>query len=520
MKKRVSLFIAIVLVALAIAPIVNVLSAGSHLRVPRAGQEPLRWWDRAFLYNLDFASSWLSRALYPLGVSTDPNQVIIGRGGWLYLGDKYASTRSVARRGQTADDVALAQRIGVAARAWESWLRRKGVRLYCVMVGPNKGTIYPEQLPHWASPARPSATDALIDGVGHDLYVDLRQVLTGSKKLYPQALYYQTDTHWNSLGAALAFRAFAEHVNKLDPGLRWPPGQGAQVLRVARRAGGDLALFLRLLDELPDSNPVVQPFIEGPVKVAQQAFAPGGAATPGGSQAGAAAVAVRVTSDRALNAKRVLWLQDSFGLALAPFMAATFTETVQLHWSHALADGGRRFVELVESWQPDYVFVTVVERDARSELFAGLPPSISDPSGFATRRGSSLKAVHDLVAGSVYGEWRIKGNDPFLDYSLSAPISVREAPLLAFDLMCEKPTAPVALQVFLLKAGDPYFTESNSTRLSTKPGTIVIDLTSIPVWMSGDEIARVRIDINSPQTCSAFKMSEVELGAHTVSGDD
>ena len=26
---------------------------------------------------------------YPLGISTDPKQVIIGRDGWLYLGDEY-----------------------------------------------------------------------------------------------------------------------------------------------------------------------------------------------------------------------------------------------------------------------------------------------------------------------------------------------------------------------------------------------------------------------------------------------
>lgn len=83
---------------------------------------------------------------------------------------------------------------------------------------------------------------------------------------------------------------------------------------------------------------------------------------------------MRVTSVQALNMKKVLWLRDSFGEALNPFMAVTFQETIQLHWIDALSNGGRLLVDLVERWQPDYVFVTVVERDALSASFSTLPP--------------------------------------------------------------------------------------------------------------------------------------------------
>ena len=75
-----------------------------------------------------------------------------------------------------------------------------------------------------------------------------------------------------------------------------------------------------------------------------------------------------VKSSGALNNKKVLWLRDSFGNSLSPLMAATFSDVMQLHWSEALKPGGS-FARLVQDWQPDYVFVTVVERNARAAVF-------------------------------------------------------------------------------------------------------------------------------------------------------
>jgi hypothetical protein len=81
-----------------------------------------------------------------------------------------------------------------------------------------------------------------------------------------------------------------------------------------------------------------------------------------------------VKSEQALNQKRVLWLRDSFGTAMAPFMAVTFSETLQLHYDAANPE---LFARLVNSFKPDYVFITVVERGARRKRFGSLPPLIS-----------------------------------------------------------------------------------------------------------------------------------------------
>jgi hypothetical protein len=52
-------------------------------------------------------------------------------------------------------------------------------------------------------------------------------------------------------------------------------------------------------------------------------------------------------------------------------MAATFSETLQLHYDRV---DPLRFAQLVDTYKPEYVFVTVVERGARGKWFENFPP--------------------------------------------------------------------------------------------------------------------------------------------------
>lgn len=364
MRKRVFIFLWAVVCGLLVVPLVNMVL---H---PNLGGE--KWRTKAFLYNLDFAAQWPNFVLYQLGISTHPKQVVIGRNGWLYLGDDYAQSRTVARNGQTAADLTIGKKIVEASQAWDAWLASKGVRVFRIMVGPNKASIYPEHLPNWAMPATPSATDALFADTENERFIDLRPHMLASKTQYPQALYYKTDTHWNALGAGLAFNAFAQSVGYSAPELRWP---SFEMSSMSPRGGGDLAKFLRIKQGLLDSEPSIK--IIGSthtIETTQYDFDSTQIIQKGGNpQIGAKNSPILVISEGALNAKKVLWLRDSFGNSLSPLMAATFSKTVQLHWLEALKSRGR-FAELVEKWKPDYVFITVVERDSRSELFTLPPP--------------------------------------------------------------------------------------------------------------------------------------------------
>jgi len=212
MKRKVLIFVCVALLALAVVPAINL-----KLGTEKKGYER---WSKFVLYNLDFALPYRSRFFYSLGISTDPKQVIIGKNDWLYLGDQYEKTITTMRRGAIAEDVEAAKKIGFATKSWEQWLKLKGVRLFQVMLGPNKSTIYPEFLPDWAHPAADSVTNTLLTNVSQGLYVDTSSALRTAKSEFSEPLYYQTDTHWNSLGAWVAFRALGKSVAHTQTELR------------------------------------------------------------------------------------------------------------------------------------------------------------------------------------------------------------------------------------------------------------------------------------------------------------
>lgn len=305
-----------------------------------------------------------------VGISIHPGQVIVGLNGWLHLGDDYGQTLSDDRRPPDREDEALAAKIKLAADAWRRTLRIYGVREYLVMVGPNKGAVYSETMPKWARATKESSIDALLANPGPD-YLDLRPALLSTKSNTPAALYYSTDTHWNMLGAAAAFRAFSDRVGRDQAFVKWPGHEAYRVSGMAMRQGGDLARFLYLDHDVTDPDPKLG--VENwPTTVVQRDWRTGKTLSTGSNlQIQTPSVPVLVESSGALNHVRVLWLRDSFGVALSPFMAATFSDVLQIHWRDGFADGA--LLKLVERFKPDYVFVTVVQRDARSQPFATPP---------------------------------------------------------------------------------------------------------------------------------------------------
>lgn len=369
MKKRVFTFLSILLLGLLILPLINI---AIHPDAPKG-----TWRHKKNLYNADVILQWPNYLLFHLGISTQPEQAVIGRNGWLFLGDKYARSMTVTRTPGSATDFALGQKMGAASQSWETWLKSQGVQVFRVMVGPNKESIYPEYLPEWVNPAAPSMTDKVLAGTGTRQFIDLRPALLAAKNKHAEALYYPTDTHWNTLGAGEAFLAFSRNVAPALPDVRWPQEEDIRVINTTPRAGGDLAAFLRIQRQVTDPDPSTAVAAQ-PIEVTQYDFDSGKLIQEGGNPLIASQQKpLLVNSKGALNQRKVLWLRDSFGTAMSPLMAATFSQTVQLHWDEALAPGGR-FLDLIEMWKPDYVFITVVERDSRSPLFT--PPIAPSPT--------------------------------------------------------------------------------------------------------------------------------------------
>jgi len=501
------IYLSAVFLALLVVPVVNILSAPNR--------DAIKWQEQSFLYNMDFVSRQTSRVLYPFGISSNPKQVIIGHDGWLFLGDQYEQTLSVDRRPPTAAEMELGKQIGAAASAWDAYLSAKGVKLFRVMIGPNKGTIYPEHMPEWARPSSPNATDALLAGTGEILYVDLRAPLLEAKSIQSSDLYYKTDTHWNNLGAGIAFRAFAQQVGAAAPDLRWPSNAAYNFNYSISRVGGDLANFLRLSTYLPDSESIIHA-ADLSVETTQSDFDTKKIMHRGGNPAVfALPKPLLVQTVGALNNKRVLWLRDSFGTAISPLMAATFSDVLQVNWGEAIKPGGR-LVQLVRDWKPDYVFFTVVERSSRNEVFANFPPLLVLPNSGDFKPVTTTTPVwtNHLADGRSSNERVVTGNNPFVVFALSVALAPTDARYLSIDLTCNDGTTVVPLQLFWLEDGRPSFDEEHSARISLPTGRNLIDLNTLHKWKSAKAIKQLRMDIDSQNVCSRFKLGNPSLGLH------
>ena len=124
MKKRALIFVCVAFLALAIVPAINLKLGNVQNKLSEI------WANRYSLYKLDFTLPYVGRFFYPFGISIQPNQVLIGKNDWLFLGDKYATAITVKRRRATAEDMETAKKIAAATKSWEQWLKLHGVRLY------------------------------------------------------------------------------------------------------------------------------------------------------------------------------------------------------------------------------------------------------------------------------------------------------------------------------------------------------------------------------------------------------
>ncbi|WP_053119010.1 hypothetical protein [Pseudomonas sp. P1.31] len=508
MKRNVMVFIFLVLAVLIAIPAKNIITAPHN--------QDFNWRDKAFLYNMDFASRWAATVLYPLGISTDPQQVIIGRNGWLFLGDMYVNTLSDDRTPATDADRLTAKNIEAATVAWNAYLSDHGVKIYRVIIGPNKGTLYPENMPKWAAPVTPNPTDALLEADSGRFYVDLRPALREAKQTARGDLYFKTDTHWNAIGGGLAFKEFARHVAQEVPELQWPSDSLYDVTKTTSRKGGDLSSFLRMSSHLDDVAPALRLF-DLPISITQVDFNTGRILSTGPNELiDYSMTPLLVKSSSALNNKKVLWLRDSFGGGMSQLMAATFSEVMQLHWSEALKPGGS-FAKLVDEWQPDYVFVTVVERSARTEVFTLPPPPsfVKKDSGFQANVTATPIVVNHLTPGASDTNYTISGDDAFIDFALSSPATAASAQYLNVDFSCSDGAPSVPVQIFWLAEGMNSYDEPHSARLQLRTGEYMLNLLTVPKWVEATSVRSVRIDIDPDASCHQFQMSNPVLGNRT-----
>lgn len=465
-----------------------------------------------------FSSEPLLRAasgvLYRLGISVSPRQVVVGRAGWLYLGDEQSGSLSTHRRAGQASDVRLGQSYGDGARQWATHLRGRGVQAFQILVAPDKASVYPEHLPRWAlPPPGRGATDTLLAHTDPGLFVDTRAALQRAVAAAPAPLFYRNDTHWNALGASHAFEALAQRLRADLPDVVWPAPDEHRLVRSNPRTVGDLADYLRLGPWLTDEDPVLAVSEALGARVHQRYGA--------SERLDAARVAdprvaltfpIQTRHDQALNPKRVLWITDSFGKAMDDLMHRTFAEVVTLHWRDVHRDGGL-LIRLLDEVRPEVVIVTVVERSLAIPAFANFllyPPG----PGPAESDGASLTAelveMSGVVRQGASGDgFQVTSGAASMTFSLPRPMVGADG--LSLRLVCEDGAAAMPVQLFWRGPKEPRFHRDHSVRwLHVGDRSGLAGLRGANGRPAG-EIQVLRLDLRGQGHCPQFRLLGLAL---------
>jgi len=376
MKRLVINFVFGAALLLSVVPVINLLTGGLK---DGDVSENRKKGILGRLYNVDSAEGLLQKSLVHFSISLNPSKALIGSGEWYFLGDGYNSTLSSHRSGATVYDELRARQVLDAYRSWDAWFRAHGVRCFRVMICPDKPTIYPEFLPRWALKTNDHSMPMdLLLREGSPVATSPREGLLKTKKTAKEDLYYRTDTHWNSRGAWVGYKSFFDGIQGSGfSDLRTLSGDQVSFVGVGERVG-DTIRTLRITDSSKEKNVGPRIKTDQPILVEQIDYDTGKVTGSGGNpEIGFSQRPLLVLSRNALNEKRVLWLRDSFGTALSPFMNATFGQVLQ---SHYIFIDQKELVRLVEKFHPEYVFITVVERDILLDWFTkSAPPNDKTP---------------------------------------------------------------------------------------------------------------------------------------------
>lgn len=173
-------------------------------------------------------------------------RVIIGRDKWLFLNGDGTIEQAT---GKVLREPAIAKFADRAAELHKRMLAKNA--RFLIAIPPNGSTINRFRLPAWAAD-KPAVSeyDLMMQALAarHVPAVDLRPPLLAANSVNP--VYRRTDTHWNRLGALIAYNAVVTALR--EPGWVIDPDRALRGFEPV--AGGDLARLLAVPDEVTDED--------------------------------------------------------------------------------------------------------------------------------------------------------------------------------------------------------------------------------------------------------------------------
>lgn len=290
------------------------------------------WFSKRFAYRgtvVDLFSS-LKEQIFKTG----NDQITVGEDGFLYFND---TLDSFLRENPLTEEELCA--IADALSGLDAYAKEHGARLLFVPA-PNKNTVYPEYMPArylMAQPDTLSDLDRLFAFLGEKTeveFLDLRPALAAAKET--QLLYHKRDSHWNGLGAHIAYETIMEHLALPMPDFTALPRTDITTHE------GDLDRLLYPGTVKYDDNTVYN--YDGQY-IYTSAFS--------------TEMDMTITTRSAGAAGKLLCFRDSFASAMLGDLAISFS---QMQMERAIPYR----LDLLETLDADVVIIEIAERNLRS----------------------------------------------------------------------------------------------------------------------------------------------------------
>ena len=323
-----------------------------------------------FREDLARAKSYLDYRLF--AVSPNKDQVILGRSGYLFLGDKVNESFSQHSGRRRVDEDQIRSFIKNEKKK-QGWMVGQGLP-YVMVIAPDKASIYPEYLPAYVkSPNQHMTADLLVpeaQEAGLNV-LDLRSDLIQAKKKYGDLLYAKTGTHWTQLGAYLAYLRIMEELEKHLGPLKKLESHGYKV----RSANiGELARMIKI-DENNEGIRVRVNYGHDFNKTRKVDLKTN--RDLGDNPHKSITIRNNAISynDNPLNSQKIFVLRDSFITALTPLLNQTFAQCAYVNYNEAWTR--KNVSRLIRRLKPDVVLFEIVERRLISPGI--LLPTIAPP---------------------------------------------------------------------------------------------------------------------------------------------
>ncbi|MBN1765573.1 MAG: hypothetical protein JW860_09975, partial [Sedimentisphaerales bacterium] len=295
-----------------------------------------------FLLRKHFIHFYNYMMVFKIGISPIPERVLLGRHDSLvYSGEKviedYRSTMPFPKE--------QLEKIKTSLERRNEYLSHRGIKHY-VFIAPNMHTIYSENLPDYIKRINKiSRFDQLIDYLAAKSsirIIDVRNELLERKKKY--SLWYKTDTHWNDIGAFVAYETLIRAIKKDFPIIN-PLNENA--FRTVEKVvnGGDLAKMLDLSEYYKEKTIFMIP---GSFHYLYERADVGSYTDPSPGR-------TIIMNHKNFKLPRMVMFRDSFAIALVPFLSQNFSRSAYF-WTPRL------ITEIVEKEKPDVVITEVTER--------------------------------------------------------------------------------------------------------------------------------------------------------------